>query len=131
MESKEINTAYISCIVMLNLIAWMLLVTAVGLGAIHYNECPIQPHIPIYLIVIGACGLILLMLAYWMNTLREGFWKQICILCVLCLSVFSIIWLITGSVWIYSINPPNFNSSAVEDFCQKSLYIMEHLSNQA
>lgn len=66
------------------------------LGANHFNECPIQPYIPIYLIIIGGCGLVLLMLVYWENTLHEGFWKQICIVLILCIIVFSLIWFITG-----------------------------------
>lgn len=68
----------------------------ISLGAIHFGECPTQPHIPLYLIIIGGCGLILLMLAYWNNTLCEGFWKQICMLCILCISAFSIVWFLTG-----------------------------------
>ncbi|MCI4377386.1 hypothetical protein PGIGA_G00202990 [Pangasianodon gigas] len=123
METEERTSVCKSLIVLLNLIAWMLLVTAVGLGAIHFSECPIQPYIPIYLIIIGGCGIILLMLAYWTNTLHEGFWCQICILSIICISVFSIAWFLTGTVWIYSIYPPNFNSTAVGHYCQRTLYL--------
>ncbi|KAF4089176.1 hypothetical protein AMELA_G00063800 [Ameiurus melas] len=123
METEERTAGHKSFIVLMNLIAWMVLITAVGLGAIHFNECPVQSYIPIYLIIIGGCGLILLMLAYWNNTLHEGFWKQICILCILCIVVFSIIWFLTGTVWVYSIYPPSFNSSAVRHYCQRSLYL--------
>ncbi|MCJ8731532.1 hypothetical protein PDJAM_G00200610 [Pangasius djambal] len=98
METEERTSVCKSLIVLLNLIAWMLLITAVGLGAMHLSECPIQPYIPIYLIIIGGCGIILLMLAYWTNTLHEGFWCQICILSIICISVFSIAWFLTEAM---------------------------------
>ncbi|XP_047657223.1 zgc:103586 isoform X1 [Tachysurus fulvidraco] len=123
METEDRTAVYKSFIVLLNLSAWMVLITTVGLGAMHYNGCPIQPHIPIYLIIIGVCGLILLMLAYCMNTLSEGFWLQICLLCILCIVIFTVIWFLTGTVWVFSIYPPNYNSSAEGHYCQRTLYL--------
>ncbi|KAL7875968.1 hypothetical protein AOLI_G00109310 [Acnodon oligacanthus] len=111
MVAAERAGVYKSFIVMLNLIAWMVLMAAAGLGTIHFHECPVQPHIPTYLIVIGACGVISLILAYLKNTLHEGALSQLCTVSIFCILLFSICWMLTGAFWVYSIYPPNYDSS--------------------
>ncbi|XP_053351308.1 uncharacterized protein LOC128520894 [Clarias gariepinus] len=153
METEERAAVNKPFIVLLNLVAWIILITAVVLGAIHVNECPIHPHIPIYLIVIGVSGIILLMLAYWTNSLDNEVWKVRCLICILLMVIFNIIWFLrgkkwlenrtekcgenislnfscdsvhccTGSVLIYSIYPPNYNSALVDvPYCNKTLYL--------
>ncbi|KAI4895740.1 hypothetical protein NFI96_024041 [Prochilodus magdalenae] len=101
----------------------MVLIAATGLGVIHFHECPIQPPIPTYLIVIGACGVISLMLAYLKNTLQEGASSQLFTVCIFCILLFSICWMVAGTFWVYSIYPPNYDSAIVERYCQRTLYL--------
>ncbi|KAG9274313.1 hypothetical protein AMEX_G11222 [Astyanax mexicanus] len=122
-ETAERDGVRKSFIVMLNLIAWMVLTATAGLGAINFHECPIQPHIPTYLIMIGACGAVSLMLAYLKNTLHEGALNQLCSICIFCILLLSTCWILMGTFWVYSIYPPNYDSSNGRHYCQRTLYL--------
>ncbi|KAF5304274.1 hypothetical protein FQA39_LY09801 [Lamprigera yunnana] len=90
-----------------------------AVGVIKKDDCPIQDKIPLYLIVAGSVGLLSKLLPFINRNLE---W---CLLDVLIsvLYLFEFIWIILGSVWIYSIYQPNFDPSAGE-YCDKSTYSM-------
>ncbi|XP_041740952.1 transmembrane protein 272-like [Coregonus clupeaformis] len=122
-RSPVLSSFLISIIVVLNIIVWMLLMSAVGLGAMHLHDCPLQPYLPIYLLVIGVTSVTSLLLSYLNNTLETGFLSLLCSFCILLLQLFNIGWFITGSEWVYSIFPPNYDSNSGEKYCQRTIYL--------
>ncbi|KAJ8008327.1 hypothetical protein DPEC_G00103680 [Dallia pectoralis] len=123
METSHRSSVLISIIVVLNITVWMILMSAVGLGAMHLNDCPIQPRIPVYLLVIGVTSIVSLLLSYLLNTLEPGTLSLLMSSCVILLQLFNLAWFITGSVWVYSIFPLNYDSTNGEKNCQRTLYL--------
>ncbi|XP_068116359.1 transmembrane protein 272-like [Hyperolius riggenbachi] len=97
----------------LSYIIWMgLSVAMIVMGAIYQHNCPIQPYIPIFLIVMGATHLLACILLFLRPVLGvcimvlEGF-----------IGLFSLAWFIAGSVWVFKIY------KEYEGFCQRDLYL--------
>ncbi|XDV18950.1 hypothetical protein PO909_024540 [Leuciscus waleckii] len=122
METTE-RAARKSFIVIINMIAWMILITATGLGTIHFHECPVQPKLPVYMTVIGATGLLSLLLMYLRNTLDDCPLARFCTAFILMLCVFIVCWFIAGTYWIYSVYPPSNDSTRTGNHCQRTLYL--------
>ncbi|XP_043099256.1 zgc:103586 isoform X1 [Puntigrus tetrazona] len=120
MEATE-TAARKSFIVVINMIVWMILITAIGLGAIHFYECPVQPNLPTYVTVIGAAGLLSLLIMYLRNTLDDCLLVGFCGAFSCTLYLFIVCWFIAGTYWIYSIYPPNYVPTG--DHCHKTLYL--------
>ncbi len=66
------------------------------LGTIHFHECPVQPNLPIYVTVIGATGLLSLLLMYLRNTLNDCLLARFCSAFSFTLYLFIVCWFITG-----------------------------------
>jgi hypothetical protein len=62
----------------------------------HLHDCPLQPYIPIYLLVIGLTSIASLLLVYLNNTLETGFLSLLCSSCIFLLQLFNFGWFITG-----------------------------------
>ncbi|KAM9340043.1 transmembrane protein 272-like [Symphorus nematophorus] len=124
LEIRLQGAALISVTVVLNIIWWMLMIAAIGLGATHLNSCPVEPRIPIYLIVLGSASLIALTVTYLRSAWDDG---CVCILssfCTILLHLYTFIWLITGSSWIYPIYPPNYTLGDKESrYCHRTIYL--------
>ncbi|XP_068444414.1 transmembrane protein 272-like [Clinocottus analis] len=91
------------------------------IGAVYLNECPRQPYIPIYLLVLGV--VCLLMTVFVLPCCdRPEIYSKIWI-CFVYFFVFC--WFIAGNVWIYSIYEPNYNKtgSSMDSYCNKTLYM--------
>ncbi|KAK6323225.1 hypothetical protein J4Q44_G00055640 [Coregonus suidteri] len=94
-----------------------------GIRGMHLHDCPLQPYLPIYLLVIGVTSVASLLLSYLNNTLETGFLSLLCSFCILLLQLFNIGWFIRGSEWVYSIFPPNYDSNSGEKYCQRTIYL--------
>ncbi|XP_076145857.1 transmembrane protein 272 [Alosa pseudoharengus] len=123
MDQAQRSPFLIATIVVVNIILWMILITAIGMGTMHLNDCPIQRNIPVFLIVTGVGGLLSLMLAYTKNILQEGGIHLLCSICSIICYTFLMFWLIAGSKWIYSLYPPNYDPLNKDGYCQKKLYL--------
>ena len=88
-------------------------------GILKKDDCPIQQNVPLYLIVAGAIGIISKVLPF-IN--RKLDWCLLDLL-VSVSYLFEFIWVILGSVWIYSIYKPNFNPAA-GDYCNETAYLL-------
>lgn len=94
-------------------------IAEVSIGAVFLYDCPKQPYIPIYLLVSGVFTLVLDVVA-WCPCLK--ILKCVCALYVwyLLVGLFLFCWFIAGSVWIYSVYPPDYTGT---DYCDKTLYL--------
>ncbi|KAK7898923.1 hypothetical protein WMY93_019776 [Mugilogobius chulae] len=91
-------------------------------GAIHLHSCPAEPYIPIYMIVLGSVSLITLTLTYTKTIWVDGPVFLFASTCLGLLYLFNFCWFIAGSVWVYSVYPPNY-SPDVSNFCFKPFYL--------
>uniref|UniRef100_A0A8B9HGA5 Uncharacterized protein n=1 Tax=Astyanax mexicanus TaxID=7994 RepID=A0A8B9HGA5_ASTMX len=92
-------------------------------SAVYLNECPQQHYIPVYLVV---CGVFCIGPALLCCLPCCPGLDVFCIIWNGLVAVFMFCWFITGSVWIYSIYPPNYNYNStepVEPYCNKTLYL--------
>uniref|UniRef100_A0A3Q1FT17 Si:dkey-19b23.12 n=1 Tax=Acanthochromis polyacanthus TaxID=80966 RepID=A0A3Q1FT17_9TELE len=99
-------------------------------GAVYRDDCPLQPYIPIYLIVGGTFTLMVALLSSLPCAKKpeDGATNplySVCLMWNLLVSLFLSAWFIAGNVWIYSIYPPNYNknSTIVDPYCDKTLYL--------
>uniref|UniRef100_A0A7N6ABY1 Uncharacterized protein n=1 Tax=Anabas testudineus TaxID=64144 RepID=A0A7N6ABY1_ANATE len=122
MQYEPRSAAQISGIVVLNIIWWMVMIAAIGIGATHLNNCPVQFFIPIYLIVMGASSILSLSLTYTKSTWKEGVVNILCSVCMTLLHLFGFCWFIAGNVWVYSVFPPNYSPEGPR-YCHKTTYL--------
>ncbi|XP_075425922.1 transmembrane protein 272-like [Ascaphus truei] len=73
-------------------------IAMIVIGSIHVDNCPIQPKIPIYLIVAGAFHLV----AFAIIPLKKAAEKLMYAIEGV-MGVFSSCWFIAGSVWVFSV----------------------------
>ncbi|XP_072542911.1 transmembrane protein 272-like [Salminus brasiliensis] len=93
-------------------------IAQIVIGAVYLSECPEQHYIPLYLVVLGVFGLLALFscLPCSQNILCYV-WNGLVFAFIIC-------WFISGSVWIYSIYPPNYNSTVHgELYCNETVYL--------
>ncbi|CAK6952914.1 transmembrane protein 272-like isoform X2 [Scomber scombrus] len=81
------------------------LIVQTVIGAVYRNDCPRQPFIPIYLY---GFIIVVFLTSCWDSSLT---------------AFVSLCWFIAGSITIYSINEPNYNSVASSSYCNKTLYL--------
>jgi len=97
------------------------------IGAVHLNDCPVEPSIPIFLIVGGSFSVLkyILNLGTASRSRRTNPDEpppthpgQYLINCFLCA------WFITGCVWVYRIYPPVLAEDQSDDprYCNKLVY---------
>lgn len=118
------SAVLISTIVVVNIIYWMLMIAAIALGATHLDpvQCRAHAGIPIYLILLGVFSIITLSLGYTKSTWKSDliFLNNICVATFLTIVTLSI--LITGSSFVYSVYPPNYDSPESPVYCDRITY---------
>ncbi|KAM3590888.1 uncharacterized protein V6R79_018351 [Siganus canaliculatus] len=95
-------------------------VAEITMGALYLDECPREPYIPIYLMVLGIFGLTNLL--FFARTPEDN---SSCKIFQIVLSLAHLGWFIAGNVWIYSIYEPNYNKdpASTDLYCNKTLYL--------
>ncbi|CAF0744970.1 unnamed protein product [Adineta ricciae] len=105
----------------------------------YFDQCPIQPMIPIYMIVhaaihltvmmVGICGIINVRCNFPRDTQQSSpigvAILVIILVSVLIMSLFSFAWLITGSVWIFGAKANGVQGDNPNDtgtYCQSELF---------
>lgn len=122
-DSPALTAVVISFFVVGNIILWMISIAALGLGVMHLKDCPLQPYIPIYLVVIGVSSMASLLMTYIKYTImEENVLHSLCSICVFLIHFFNICWFISGNVWVYSVHAPNYNQTSGKEYCQKTIY---------
>ncbi|CAF1071427.1 unnamed protein product [Adineta ricciae] len=105
----------------------------------YFDQCPIQPMIPIYMIVhaaihltlmmVGICGIINVRCNFPRDTQQSSpigvAILVIILVSVLIMSLFSFAWLITGSVWVFGAKADGVqgdNPNDTNTYCQSELF---------
>ncbi|XP_072303259.1 transmembrane protein 272-like [Eucyclogobius newberryi] len=117
------NALIVSSIALVNFIWWMVLLAAIGFGAIHLHSCPAEPYIPIFMIVLGSVSLVSLTLTYTKSIWTHRSVVLMTSTCIGLLYLFDFCWFISGSVWIYSVYPPDYSNRDSTHFCYKPFYL--------
>ncbi|KAF1381713.1 hypothetical protein PFLUV_G00156860 [Perca fluviatilis] len=120
-EVRPQSAVLISSLVVVNIIWWMVMIAAIGLGAIHLHSCPVQPNIPIYLIVLGTTSLVSLSLTYTRANPGDGMVSIMCSVCTVVLHLFSFCWFIAGTIWVYPVYPPDY-TNGTSRYCHRTTY---------
>jgi len=96
----------------------------VFIGTKYKDECPVEPLIPIYLIVAGACGLVGNCCSCGARYQEGGQREEGSVNPIqLVVQLFVFAWFVCGSVWIYSNYEPNYADQESADYCNKTLYL--------
>ncbi|KAK9972166.1 hypothetical protein ABG768_025492 [Culter alburnus] len=131
MDNSKPSPFLTSLFVILPIVVLGVLVAAIGIGAYFLRECPVQPYIPVYLIVFGVFVLLVLVVSF-LGLFRGSLAKdtyELLALSMLFISIsiilylFVVCWFITGSVWIYSMHPPSYDPRNQQNYCNKTLYL--------
>lgn len=110
MTTSKVTTFCLNVLLLFVLISFVLIlpVSMITIGIVFIHKCPVQPRIPVYLIVLGffqmleCCG----RLAYKLfqgspnqNSWRERYRRKDPLV------YFVIVWFVIGSMWVYQTNP--------------------------
>ncbi|KAM9824233.1 transmembrane protein 272-like [Neosynchiropus ocellatus] len=112
----------ISVTAVLNIIWWMVMIAAISMGAIHLGSCPVQPMIPIYLLVLGVSTLVSLLLVYSVNIWQGGVVNTLASILVVLLHIFTLCWFVAGTDWVYRVYLPN-NVPGEVGYCHRTIYL--------
>ncbi|RNA22257.1 hypothetical protein BpHYR1_014704 [Brachionus plicatilis] len=103
-------------------------ISMIVIGATNMDKCPIEPKIPIWLIVAGSVSIVLALISF--ITLAVPSLKVKLVLTVVfgilggLLGMFQFAWFITGNVWVYS----KHRTVVYDDpdsglYCDKTLFL--------
>ncbi|XP_071015619.1 transmembrane protein 272-like [Oncorhynchus clarkii lewisi] len=138
--SKMASNAYF-VVGLLFFLAVPLTMAFVGVKSI--DDCPVQPMIPLYLLVGGVIGSVkVTLLLYDTTRMRSLISKSVVIgdddadeypwrqnankyYVHVILSLFLFVWFLLGNYWVFSVFQPNFITPfhQPQDYCRKSLYL--------
>ena len=100
------------------------------LGALHLQDCIIEPWIPLFLVVAGAAGLMCLLLSIVAFDAQRGTngkhapnvnLAKMSIFIVALLTIFSFVWNVAGSFWVFPYWA--IYGANIEQQCHKDTYL--------
>jgi len=99
-------------------------IASIVIGSLYKDQCPAEPHIPIFLIVLGAFGIIrdLFSCCKVTTTNKDEETPPACNIIHL-IDLFLFAWIITGSYWVFRIYAPDYVDSTSAVYCHKTLYL--------
>uniref|UniRef100_A0A3P8UY76 Uncharacterized protein n=1 Tax=Cynoglossus semilaevis TaxID=244447 RepID=A0A3P8UY76_CYNSE len=92
-------------------------------GALHLNECPAAPLIPVYVMVCGIIALLLMGLVVLPKLLCPAAQGLIWTCCVLTLILLTFIWFLVGNYKLTQ-EPAADQAEATKAYCDKTLYLL-------
>ncbi|XP_020619607.1 uncharacterized protein LOC110057373 isoform X2 [Orbicella faveolata] len=119
-SATPLTALVISC-----LAALPLQISMIAIGAKYKDECPVEPSIPIYLIVAGAGGLVANCCSYGTRYQDGAEGEERCVNAILQLVVQPFIFacFVYGNVLIYRNRQPNYADPESAYYCNKTLYL--------
>ena len=94
----------------------------VNLGSVYLHDCPVEPLIPIYLIVAGAV-LVLTGCCSTSQADEQNRAKRKVNLAGILFNIFNLAWFIFGSVVVFRAFQPVFENTKSNRYCNKTVYI--------
>ncbi|XP_075693001.1 transmembrane protein 272-like [Rhinoderma darwinii] len=108
------QSSHYLCVQIFTFTIWIgLSIAMIVMGAIYKDDCPIQPYIPIFLMVLGVTHLVVYLLLFLRYVL-----ENCSIVLEGLIGMFSFAWFITGSVWVFSL----YSKNKGPNFCDQNLY---------
>lgn len=103
------------------------------IGATNMYSCPVEPRIPIYLVVCGVMNLTSILFSIMGSFLHIKkiddhnvfgyFYITAAALMIIILQIFNFIWLIIGTVWVFSVfNQVEYEQLNAKNYCQRNVY---------
>jgi hypothetical protein len=127
-----INTPYVPCAVICIAFDLIFSLLTLVVGGSNIAACPIEPRIPIYLVVVATVNLtsISFTIVATILHIREKddnmigfFYVTLSAIIIMVLQLFCFIWLIVGTVWVFSIiNQVQHTKMNEETYCQGNIY---------
>jgi hypothetical protein len=94
-------------------------VAAIVIGSVYLNDCTVEPHIPIYLIVAGVFTLIS---GYVSSVDKEKYPLLVWLASLFGLFTFG--WFIAGNIWVYGNAWPHTDTDVTDPmYCHRTLYM--------
>lgn len=104
-------------------------IACIVIGVKYEDDCPVEKYIPIYLIVLGAFGVLRNIVGLYTQVKKrseesdsddDDSKKSLCERTIDC---FLIGWFIAGNVWIYSVYEPSYDPTNHHHYCDQTLYL--------
>jgi hypothetical protein len=96
------------------------------------SACPIEPRVPIYLVVSGAINLasvLFTIVASFLHIKEKDdniigfFYVTFSAVIIMIFQLFNFIWLILGTVWLFSVfNEVQYANMNEQTYCQRNIY---------
>ncbi|XP_033632307.1 transmembrane protein 272-like [Asterias rubens] len=101
-------------------------------GAVRLDECPVEPYIPIYMVVAGSFSVLKLIIEYTLRMKRycekrgpldEATTVEKVVDAINSLiGLFTFAFFIAGNVWVFRVYTPNFDDPTAANYCQHTIY---------
>ena len=99
-------------------------------GILYFHQCPIQSHIPLFLVIQGAAGISLLVVhvfgTVWILCITKFKYQVIVLVAGMAMTIllFSCGWFIAGNVWVFSVTSEvQFHDLTNPDsYCHPTVY---------
>ncbi len=122
----------------IHLTLWLLVgnaisIAAIIVGAMRIDMCPIQPKVPVYLIVAGSLGVAisLFQAAYFILAMRDldtDSTDKCFVYIHIILTLVSFGWFIAGCVWVFKVWKPDYDPTSGAEYCDEGLYLFAFVS---
>jgi len=126
-SSFNIMGPTVGCIMLLDVLL-VIPIAAIVIGSQKLNECPIEPFIPLFLIIFGAVSIVLIVIEIYNQSqkrvqgdkYKRGQGKTIVegVLCIILL-----VWFLAGIIWVYLTYPVDNMDTSSDLYCDKKVYL--------
>jgi hypothetical protein len=127
-----INTPSIPCAVICTAFDLIFTLITLVIGCSNVSACPIEPRVPIYLVVSGAINLasvLFTIVASFLHIKEKDdniigfFYVTFSAVIIMIFQLFNFIWLILGTVWLFSVfNEVQYANMNEQTYCQRNIY---------
>jgi len=127
-----INTPSIPCTVICTAFDLIFTLITLVIGCSNVSACPIEPRIPIYLVVSGTINLasiLFTIVASFLHIKEKDdniigfFYVTFSALIIIIFQLFNFIWLLLGTVWLFSVfSQVEYENMNEKNYCQGHLY---------
>jgi len=105
---------------------------ALVIGTSNISACPVEPRVPIYLVVSGTINLtsiLFTIVGYFLHVKEKDeniigfFYVTFSAIMIIIFQLVNFIWLILGTVWTFSVfNQVQYTNMNTNTYCQQNLY---------